>query len=192
MIELNKSLYIAKGAERECYIHPDDTSKLLKVEYNNSIDRNQNKLDIYYYTYLKKQNVSFSHIPKYYGTIETNKGDAVIYDSIKNYDNSVSKSFEEIIGEKKLSTLEEKQLLEELQTYLLTNLIVFGDVVLSNILCQEVSPNHYKLIIIDGLGGRRFGWKLWLHIHSKFYTKFRIAKQWKKLIKNYNLLKKSI
>ncbi len=73
----------------------------------------------------------------------------------------------------------------------MNNMIVFGDVVLSNILCQEFKENEYKLIIVDGLGARRFGFKLWLHTRSKLFTKFRIKKQWKKLLDNYNDLKKT-
>ncbi len=188
MIELTKDLYIAKGAERECYIHPNDSSKIIKIEFIDKIDRNQNELDNYYYTYLEKQNISFEYIPKYYGTIETNKGNAVVFDRIKNYDDSLAITFEEIIKEQTLSNIEEKQLLKQLQLYLLDNLIVFGDVVLSNILYQEYKKDIFRLIIIDGLGARRFGYKLWLHTHSKIYTRFRIKKQWNKLMNNYTSL----
>ncbi len=189
MIKIDENLYITKGAERKCYTHPCDNKKLLKIEYNNTIDRNQNKLDDYYYKYLQKKNVSFEHIPKYYGTIRTDKGEASIFEKIMDYNGSPSETFENIIKKQILSKEKEQNLLKELKNYLETNNIVFGDVVLSNILCQKIDRNNYKLIIIDGLGARRFGFKLWLHLHSKIFTKFRINKQWKKLLKNYNLVK---
>ena len=186
MIELTEDLYIAKGAERECYVHPQDDTKVVKIQFNNNINRNQNDLDIYYYNYLKTKNISYLHIAKYYGTIETNKGIGLIFDRIIDYNGSLSKSFEDIITNKILSKTQQGFILDNLSTYLKENMIVFGDVVLSNILCQEYKKDHYRLMIIDGLGARRFGFKLWLHIHSKLFTKFRIYKQWKKLIDNYN------
>ncbi len=103
-----------------------------------------------------------------------------------------SYTFEEIVQKQILTNKEELALLNELKSYLETNNIVFGDVVLSNILCQKIDENNYKLIIVDGLGARRFGLKLYLHTHSKIFTKFRIKKQWSKLMRNYNQLKKSL
>ncbi len=188
MINLDESLYIAKGAERECYLHPNDFTKVIKVEYNNSIDRNQNNLDLYYYNYLEKKNTSYSNIVKCYGEVETNIGSGVVFDAVKNDDGTFSQSFEDVIAQKTLSKEEESKLLLELQYYLSENNIVFGDVVLSNILCQKISKNNYKLIIIDGLGGRRFGFKLWMHMHSKLFTRLRIQKQFKKLMRNYKQL----
>jgi len=185
LIKLTKDLYIAKGAERECYADPEDSSKLIKIQYNNAIDRNQNDLDVFYYNYLKDRDISYSHIPKYYQNVKTNRGEGVLFDAIKDYNGEYSKSFEDVVLQKTLSAEMETTLLDELQLYLLNNMIVFGDVVLSNILCQEFKENEYKLIIVDGLGARRFGFKLWLHTRSKLFTKFRIKKQWKKLIQNY-------
>ena len=52
MIELNENLYIGKGAERKCYLHPNDATKVIKIEYIDYIDRDQNRLDIYYNKHL--------------------------------------------------------------------------------------------------------------------------------------------
>lgn len=191
MLVLNDKLYIAKGAERKAFLHPEDSSKLIKVEYHNHIGRNQNDLDIYYYAYLKSKNVSYKHIPNCYGKVDTNMGRGVIFDIVIDYNNMLSKTFENIIIQKIISKDEQIKLLKELQIYLKSNFILFGDVVLSNILCQEYSPNRYRLIIVDGLGARRFGFKLWFHTHSKLFTKYRVMKQWKKLVKNYDFFSSS-
>ena len=137
MLYILDELYLAQGAERKCYIHPKDNNKILKIEYNNKIKRNQNKLDIFYYNYLNQKNVSYSCISKCYGTVETNKGNAVVFEFIKNYNDLTPHTFEEIIKNKILTDKEELQLLNELQDYLTTNNILFGDVVLSNVLCKE-------------------------------------------------------
>ena len=184
MITLNDDSYISKGAERKCYAHPEDPSKLIKIQYKNG--RNQNNLDVFYYNHLSKSPISYSHIPKCYQKVDTTKGEGLVFDAIKNYDGEYAQSIEEIITLNTLSHDVEKQLLNELKVYLKKNLIIFGDVVLSNILCQEFEEKKYKLIIVDGLGARRFGLQFWLHTHSKFLTKIRIYKQWKKVINNYN------
>ncbi len=188
MIVLNQDLYIAKGADRECYINPIDNDKIIKILYNNNSKREQNNLDIYYYNHLKNKKISYANIAKYYGTIKTNKGVGLVFSSIKDYNGALSKSFEEIVVKELLSVSQQSILLNNLSNYLSTNMIVFGDVVLSNILCQEFKKDNYKLVIIDGLGARRFGFKLWMHKYSKLYTKFRIKKQWKKLMINYRCL----
>lgn len=169
-----------------CYSHPFDTTKVIKVEYNNSIQRNQNKLETYYYEKLIKKGVDFSHISKFYGNISTNLGAGIIYEAIKDFNGHYSKSFEYLILKKLLSSTDELSLLKELNLYLNVQGIVFGDVVLSNVLCQETSKDKYKLMIIDGLGARRFSFKFWLQNKSITFNKVRIKKQWKKLMTNYN------
>ncbi|MCK5294816.1 MAG: hypothetical protein KAJ49_09200, partial [Arcobacteraceae bacterium] len=97
MTILNQNLFIAKGAERECYINPQDKSKIVKIQYCNNINRNQNNLDIYYYNYLKTKNISYKHISKYYQEIQTNLGQGIVFESILDYNDIYSKAFEDII-----------------------------------------------------------------------------------------------
>ncbi len=86
MVKLNEKLYINKGEERKCFAHPHNKRKLIKIEYNNAIGRDQNRLDEYYYKYFKKKNISYKHIPKFYGKIRTNLGIGVLFDKVCNFD----------------------------------------------------------------------------------------------------------
>ncbi len=188
MLKLNELDYIAKGAERRCYKHPDDEDKLVKVEYISYKDRNQNAIEKAYYSYLEKRKVSYRHITKFYGTINTNYGLGLIFEYVKNFDNTTPKTFENIIREKQIPKKEIDSLLSRLRIYLEENGIVFGDPVLSNLVFQKIAPSKFRLVIVDGLGARRVGLRFWLQMHSSIYNKLRIRKQWKKLMNRYSEL----
>lgn len=188
MLKLNETDYIAKGNERVCYKHPDNEDKLVKVEYIAYKDRNQNVIEKAYYAYLEKRKVSYIHITKFYGAINTNHGEGLIFEYIKNFDNTTPKTFEDVIKEKQIPKEEIDDLLNRLRIYLEENGIVFGDPVLSNLAFQKIAPSKFRLVIVDGLGARRVGLRFWLQMHSNIYNKFRIRKQWKKLMNRYSEL----
>lgn len=184
MIELNKGFFLAQGGERDCYIHPTDENKLIKImQDKNKTD--QNSVDEIYYNILIKNKVSFSNIPKCYGYIETNLGKGLIFDRILNYDRSLCKSFRYMIAHKLISMEEQKKLIEDLKNYLFNNKILFVDSSLTNILYQKKNENESSLIIIDGLGAKRMGFKFWLYRISSLYTNYKIKKQWSKFMSSY-------
>lgn len=189
MITLDDSQFFAKGGERKCFVHPEDASKLIKIQYDNSLGRNQNTLDLHYYNHLKQRVSDFSGIANFHGQVETNLGGGLVFDIVRNYDGKLAQTFEDMVRKSFFSSQQEMSLLEELQQYLTKHLIVFGDVVLSNILCQEYAKNAFKLIIVDGLGARRFNFKLWLQNRSNAYAKIRINMQYEKLLLKYQQIK---
>ena len=77
----------------------------------------------------------------------------------------------------------------DLKLYLEDNQILFTDVATLNVMCKEISENNYKLIIIDGLGPKRGGFKSFLYLKFNLYTKYKIKKQWEKFLIMVNRLK---
>ncbi len=47
-INLTKEFFIAKGGERECYIHPKDNSKVVKIIHRKGKNNEQNQLEYKY------------------------------------------------------------------------------------------------------------------------------------------------
>lgn len=186
ILNLDKTLYLGKGRERAGYIHPKDNSKMIKIVYSKQENLNQNELEYDYMNYLEKNNIPFSHITKCYGKILTNLGEGYIFDIVRDYDGEISKSFKEIVRNGILSKSLEKELIEELKNYIFKNNILFIDIALSNILCQEIKENKYKLILTDGIGGKRPGLKSKLYQYSKLFTRYKVIKQWEKFIDKYN------
>lgn len=185
-IILDKSNFLGKGGERECYIHPNDDKKVIKVLHLKEKHNRQNELEFEYYKYLEKNISDFSQITKCFGWIETNKGRGLVCQRIENYDNSKIRTLSHY---SKYNLLDEKEgltLINELKEYLLKNSILFVDASLSNVFCQKVSKDSFKLIVFDGLGARRYGLKFWLYLRCKTFTKYKIKKQWHKFLRNYN------
>ena len=186
ILKLDEKNLIAQGSERSCYIHPENTQKLIKVIYIKENDNEQNRVEEIYMNYLTQKKVDLTHLAKYYGKIKTIHGDALVYERIMDYDNNPSKSFRYYIAKELLSLSKQQELLNELRNYLKKNSILFIDTSLTNIFCKKIDKENYKLIIVDGLGAKRLGLKFWLYRHCKVYTKYKISRQWKKLISMYN------
>ncbi|AXX87632.1 YrbL family protein [Malaciobacter marinus] len=184
-VNLKKDYYLGKGRERACYLHPFDDSKVIKIVYKPFENLNQNKLEYDYLNFLTKRSVSFSHLSKCYGKIKTNLGEGYIFQRIKDYNGKTSLSFKNVVMNGLLTKQQEMELLKELKEYLLKNNIIFIDVALSNIFCQEFSQNNFKLILTDGIGGKRTGIKSKLYLYSKLYTRYKVKKQLKKLELRY-------
>ncbi|PHO09815.1 hypothetical protein CPG37_07325 [Malaciobacter canalis] len=192
MIKLEDKFLFSKGSERACYNHPLEKDKIIKILYNKKYKSNQNYLEYKYYKKLKTKNVSFSHIARCYGFIETSKGNGLVFEKITDYNGNTSRTFRDILLDETLSYTEEKKLLNELEHYLLKNNILFADSTTVNLLCKEYQINKYKLIIIDGLGAKREGLKFRLYLMFNFYNKYKIIKQWKIFLKNIDKVKKKI
>jgi hypothetical protein len=184
-IVLSNDLFLAKGGERDTYQHPKDRTKVIKVVRNSKVHNNQNVLDFTYFNYLKKHNVDLSHITKCYGWVNTNIGTGLIFDRVENYDGTAIKTFSYYSKHNLLNKETSLSLVNELKDYLFKNNILFVDASLSNIFCQKISPDRFKLIVFDGLGGRRTGFKFRLYMWMKIFAKYKIRKQWNKFMRNY-------
>lgn len=185
MLNLTSNLLFAQGSERNCYIHPLEPSKIIKLVFNQKEkSSNQNNVEYKYYQYLEKKGIDFSHLSKCHGWIDTNLGKGLVFEKIVNYDGSNAKSLRFYIQNKLLKKEQEEQLLDELKHYLIKNTILFADATSVNVICQKIETNKYKLVIIDGLGTRREGFKFNLYLKISMYKKYKILKQWNLFLNN--------
>ncbi len=185
MLVLKDEDLLAKGGERYCFVHPEDSTKVIKIVYTQGVHNNQNELEFNYYSLLKKRKVDFSHLVQCYNYVETNKGNGLVFDRVMDYNGQASKSFRYYLANKLISIDEQKKLLEEFRIYLEKNLILFVDTSLTNIFAQKISENKFKIVIVDGLGAKRTGIKFLMYKYSKIYTQYKIKKQWKKFMTMY-------
>ena len=163
IISLTDNNLIAKGGERNCYEHPEDKTKVLKIVHRKEKHNEQNLLESIYYKFLLQKNIPTTHLAQIYGFTNTNLGEALIYERILDYNNQQSLSLKEVILKKKIKKEVENQLVNELKEYIFANNILFVDVDLSNVFCCQYEQDKYKLIIIDGIGARRIGWRFNLY-----------------------------
>ncbi|GHX99871.1 hypothetical protein VCSRO161_2721 [Vibrio cholerae] len=62
---------IGRGNERVCYQNPDDPSRCVKVSRKEKSKQSQR--EIRYFQYLVKRQVAFTHIPRFYSVIQTDR-----------------------------------------------------------------------------------------------------------------------
>ena len=176
---LNPIELIGKGTERACYIHPGDTNKVIKVPHRTG--QNQNRIEAIYYEHLKNRGADLSQVAKYYGWVNIDGQQGLIFERVVNYDGKPSPTLSKVVFDRLLKKKPIWHLLEALQQYLVNNRIIFADISEDNLLCQEYAKDEYRLVIIDGLGARKSGLKFFLQRHCTPYIDHTARYQWKKM-----------
>ncbi len=184
---LDEALLLAKGNERWCYIYPDDTSKVIKITHKVKGGRSQNLLEAAYYQCLREHGTPLTHLANCYGWREIAGQKGLVFERVCDHDGNTALTLNDIIRGKILSVEKIKVLLEELILYIEKNKIIFVDSSFDNIICQRSEDGTYRLIIIDGLGGRRLGWKFWLYCHLPVYLNYKVMRQRETILENLEI-----
>ncbi len=169
---------IGAGQERVCYQHPDDESKVVKIQKGDNDTQTRRELALYASLARRGMN-DFEHIPRYHGKVQTNIGNGFVVDRIADYDGAVSRSLWWHF-ERGYPVTEFLPYLEELRRYLLDKRIVFSvDMGRYNILLQKLSPSRARLVVIDGLGNHTA--INWLD-NIGFFARRKIRRRWQRFI----------
>jgi len=150
MLQINTDP-IGKGKERACFVHPDDPQKAIKISIGSVSE--QSRREIKFYQKLVKRDGDIDpHIPRFYGLCETNLGQGLVVDLIRDQDGEISRPLNWYLAEG--YPIEDfEPYLDELKKSFLQNLIIFNhDMTVGNLLFQKVSDTSAHLVAIDGLG----------------------------------------
>jgi hypothetical protein len=162
MIELNESLFFAKGSTRKCFFHPNDANLCIKVPLINEGKRTRGILkaisrENVFYKKLKKRGISWRHLSEYKGDVDTNLGKGSVYQLIRDHDGSVSKSLENYLESnyfvQNVNVL--LKLLDDLYLYIQKNRILTTSLLPRNIVINK-TINDFKLVIVDDIGNSEF------------------------------------
>lgn len=177
MLQINSDP-IGKGKERACYIHPEDPRKAIKISTGKVSA--QSRREIKFYRKLQKRGgIVDEHIPKFYGLCETNLGQGIVVDLIRNYDGEISRPLYWYLAQG-FPIEEFEPYLDELKQSFLQNLIIFNhDLAISNLLVQKSSAVKVRLVAIDGLGDVIA--LDWLDIFP-FLVRRKIRRRWARFI----------
>jgi len=142
---------IGQGRERTCYVHPEDDRKLIKIPVGP--DAVQTRREIDFYSRLQKRaDFPYTHVPRFYGIVQTSLGRGIVVELIRDIDGEISKSLHWQLS-KGVPLSEFESGLAELKHFLLQHRIIFNhDLVPGNILLQKFSADASRLVVIDGLG----------------------------------------
>lgn len=173
-----KSEPIGKGRERTCYVHPDDPSKLIKVQTGEISVQSNREID-FYQRLARRKEIEYTHLPRFYGLQQTNLGNGIVVDLVSDFDGNISRSLRWYLDQGDPISKFELQL-AQLKSYLLDNLVIFNhDMVTRNILFQRLDEGSDRLVLIDGIGDvvsiqwlNRFPW----HVRSK------IKRRWQRFL----------
>ena len=177
MIQLNKNDELARGTNRACFIHPFDDNKCIKITISN--DSSESEKEIEYYKFLEKKNISWEYISKYYGQVKTNLGKGEVFDLIKDFDGSVSRTLSSYLQNDEETKLIANPfpLLQILKNYTLKEGVVVKDLNTKNMLYQKVSDNESRLVLIDGVVNNDF---LPFSKYINYFTIKKILRLWQR------------
>lgn len=176
MLELDPHALVGKGLHRECYLHPDDPSRCIKIVVAGK--RNENHREQAYYAALARRGVTWEMLPKFHGLVPTNLGEGAVFDLVRDYDNRISLTLGHYLGSEQLTSLHAAALrraLQDLKSYLLEQRIITMTLKPKNILFQRQTAETGKLVIVDNIGNSDF---LPLANYSTRLAQWKIRRKW--------------
>lgn len=182
---LDDSFIIGKGAERICYRHPEQPNLCVKVKYNDRKGKvSQNESDFKYYSFLEKQNISWSNITKCYGWVETDKGKGLIFDYVADTEGRPCSTAHSALVQGTLSPLRCFRQVDILFSYLVGNRVLVSELALDNLVYNPELENECKLVIVDGIGDRN----LFTPVVTMcgFLAKLRLQKKYLEFRRKFN------
>ena len=157
MLTLKSSSLIGRGLRRECYFHPDDENKCIKVVVAG--DQKETVREQVCYRLLEKRNISWKMLARFYGNVETNRGPGAVFELIRDYSGEVSKTLEHYLSTDNSIDLNYQDLsraLPVLKQYLLNWKIVTMDIKPQNIVYKKNNTSEGALVVIDNIGNSDF------------------------------------
>ena len=178
MIEIDTHALIGKGLHRECYVHPDDPARCVKVVVAGTIDENHREAA--YYAQLARRGISWEMLPRFHGLEQTTLGEGAIFDLVRDHDGPVSHTLAHYLVSRQLTEQHAAALqvaLVNLKNYLLENRIITMTLKPKNILFQQYTADDGRLVIVDNIGNSDF---IPLANHSKWLARWKIRRKWRR------------
>ncbi|WP_275288092.1 YrbL family protein [Halomonas elongata] len=142
---------IGRGDERNCYLHPDDPSRCIKLSRKDKAK--QTRRELRYFQTLRRRGIPFTHIPEFFGIVEDEAligfEQQLVVDDQGKLPPNVAQYLSVPLTPRQISRFWEG--LDALKAYLLTYNVVPCDLVMSNLLVIE-RPDATTVMLIDGLG----------------------------------------
>ena len=180
MIELCPEGMIGKGLHRECYIHPDDPNKCIKVVVLRGEE--ETRREQAYYKLLQKKDISWDMLPKFYGVIPTSMGSGAVFDLIRDSNGEVGKTFEFYFESVELTAQNAEGLLNallNLNTYLVDQNIMTMSLKPKNIIYQRQDDQRGVAVIIDNIGNSDM---IPISTHCRYFGLKKIQRKWDRFL----------
>jgi len=177
MLRLESSALIGRGLRRECYFHPADENKCIKIVVSGN--HKETRREQLYYRLLEKRNISWKMLARFYGAVETNLGEGAVFDLIRDYNGEISKTLGHYLSATNETDPNDQYLdraLPALKQYLLKWKIVTMTLKPQNIVFKKTHKSKGFLVVIDNIGNSDFipicnylDWMAIRKIHRKWH-----------------------
>lgn len=169
---------VGRGDERVCYEDPRDPARCVKVSSKRKCK--QSKREIRYFRYLVRRGVAFSHIPRFYGVVETGSLIGIEQELIKTASGERPQDVRHYLKQP-LSSKQKQAFwaaLADLKAYLIRYNVIPCDLVMSNMLVLE-EPESLRIMLVDGLGGAEV---IPFANYIRYLGRKKIHRKWEKFI----------
>ena len=150
---LTDELFIGAGGHQATYIHPIDPLKCIKIPH--SPDDGDVKKELRYRRICKDKLENSKLITKYFGFVDTNKGQGHVFERVLDLNGQTSKDLKDFLPTGKPTADEMKtieKLLMDFKEDFLNEKIAIVDTDITNFMVQEIAPNSYQMRIVDNIG----------------------------------------
>jgi hypothetical protein len=193
ILAIDEEKFLAKGAQRIVYVHPDDAGKVLKLiredqtpekrrarrwikTFRSLKTYDQNMQDYLQHQRLKKKKHTAKCVYEIFGYIETTLGPALETEHIRDADGNSSETLKEYVRHNGVERL--SPLIEELFVSLRANHVVIRELHLKNILVRKDKDGTLDLVVIDGLGDANL---IPCATYSRFFNQRKLVRKKAKL-----------
>ncbi len=156
-VTLHDHLLIGKGKHQRCYRHPEQPGLCIKV--GAPADRENLDRELNYYRHLQKRGISWRMIAAYHGPIDTNLGPGHVFDLVKDFDGSVSRTLQWYL-ERNDRTEEHiygiALAIPAFKAYMLHHGIAAKNFDEKNLLYKRLNHEDGLLVLVDDIGHKDF------------------------------------
>ncbi len=176
-LHLQDEDFLFQGDNRACYVHPHDDNSCVKILHAGRHKKVQQR-ELRYFNSLYRRKADMSKVARLLEVCPTNKGEGVVFELIRDFDGSISKTVHDYLIQNKPeydAMLVDK--IAELKAYLYTEAIVFRDLITLNMLIQRKSATDFSIVVVDGIGHDDF---IPICNISKRLARKKIIRMWNK------------
>lgn len=151
LIRLNEKDRIARSTTRDCYLHPENPDRVIKILINSPgrFQQSANDQEWRSYQYLQKRCGRQDFFVLCHGFVDTTLGRGLVFDCVRDFDGKVSHSLLDILTDPEYDLIRVEEALGRFCRVLNEKEIPLFDLNLLNILIQVMPGGAYHPVSID-------------------------------------------
>jgi hypothetical protein len=153
VIELDRERRFACGYHRDCFVHPENDGRCIKVSRGD--DHRETMRETAYYEHLERREIPWDLIPKFHGFADTSLGRGAVFDLVRDANGEIAKPLGHYLSSPQLAETHRRGLagaLAALRRYLIDHRIAIRTLKAKNLVYRVVSPDEGRLYIVDNIG----------------------------------------